>query len=103
MRPMFTLDPDGSARPVLSVPGGAPATIQVLPPSTSGNARPPVDPMLAGNPFSPIGDVDASGFGMGQRGQRFSIIVEDGVATHVNVEAPGEFRVSAAEYALEQL
>ncbi len=48
-------------------------------------------------------ELDASGFGMGQRGQRFSVIVDDGVATEVNVEGPGEFRVSSAEYALEQL
>lgn len=47
-------------------------------------------------------DLDASGFGMGTRGQRFSIIVEDGVATQVNVEGPGEFKVSTAETALEQ-
>mgnify|MGYP000326092077 CR=1 FL=1 len=36
-------------------------------------------------------ELDASGFGMGTRGQRFSIIVEDGVATQVNIEGPGEF------------
>ena len=48
-------------------------------------------------------ELDASGFGMGMRGQRFSIIVNDGVATHVNIEGPGEFKVSAAEAALEQL
>jgi len=47
-------------------------------------------------------DLDASGFGMGIRGQRFSIIVDDGVATQVNVEGPGEFKVSNAETALEQ-
>ena len=47
-------------------------------------------------------DLDASGFGMGTRGQRFSIIVEDGVATQVNVEGPGEFKVSNAETAVEQ-
>jgi peroxiredoxin len=46
---------------------------------------------------------DASKFGMGVRGQRFSLIVNDGVVTHVNVEAPGEFKVSSAEYALGQL
>ncbi|MEO0575633.1 MAG: peroxiredoxin [Pseudomonadota bacterium] len=45
--------------------------------------------------------MDASGFGMGLRGQRFAILVDDGVATHVAVEAPGEFRVSAAEAMLE--
>jgi peroxiredoxin len=40
---------------------------------------------------------------MGTRGQRFAIIARDGVATHVNVEAPGQFKVSAAEYVLGQL
>lgn len=45
--------------------------------------------------------MDASGFGMGLRGQRFAILVDDGVAAHVAVEAPGEFRVSAAEAMLE--
>ena len=48
-------------------------------------------------------ELDATGFGMGQRGQRFSIIVDDGVATLVNIEGPGEFKVSNAETALEQL
>ncbi|MDE2619287.1 MAG: peroxiredoxin [Sphingomonadales bacterium] len=47
--------------------------------------------------------MDGSGFGMGQRGQRFSLLVNDGVVEQVNVEAPGEFKVSAAEYILEQL
>lgn len=46
---------------------------------------------------------DASKFGMGVRGQRFSLIVKDGTVSHVNVEAPGEFKVSTAEYALTQL
>jgi peroxiredoxin len=48
-------------------------------------------------------ELNASGFGMGTRGQRFAIIVKDGVAEHVNVEAPGEFKVSAADYVLKQL
>ncbi len=48
-------------------------------------------------------ELNATGFGMGTRGQRFAIIVRDGVATHVNVEAPGEFKVSAADYILKQL
>ncbi len=46
---------------------------------------------------------DASGFGMGTRGQRFAIVVEDGVATHVAVEAPGQFEVSKVEAILEAL
>ncbi|HEV7612537.1 MAG TPA: peroxiredoxin [Steroidobacteraceae bacterium] len=48
-------------------------------------------------------EMDASKFGMGVRGQRFAIIVKNGVATHVNVEAPGEFKVSAADAVLKQL
>jgi peroxiredoxin len=48
-------------------------------------------------------ELNATGYGMGVRGQRFALIVKDGVATHVNVEAPGEFKVSAADYVLAQL
>lgn len=48
-------------------------------------------------------ELDASGFGMGTRSQRFSIIVDDGVVTSLNVEAPGAFEVSSAETALSQL
>ncbi len=48
-------------------------------------------------------EMDGSKFGMGQRGQRFSMIVNDGVVEELNVEAPGEFRVSSAEHMLEQL
>jgi len=48
-------------------------------------------------------ELDATGFGMGIRGKRFAIIVENGVAKQVLVEAPGEFKVSSAEYVLGQL
>ena len=48
-------------------------------------------------------ELDASGFGMGKRGQRFAIVVDDGVATHVAVEAPGQFEVSKAEAILDAL
>ena len=48
-------------------------------------------------------ELDASKFGMGTRGQRFAIIVRDGVATRVEVEAPGQFKVSAAEAILANL
>ena len=47
-------------------------------------------------------ELDASGFGMGKRGQRFSVVVDNGVATHVNIEGPGEFTVSNAETAVNQ-
>ena len=48
-------------------------------------------------------ELDASGFGMGMRGQRFALIVDDGTATHVAVEAPGQFEVSKAESILAAL
>lgn len=47
--------------------------------------------------------MDGSKFGMGTRGQRFSMLVDDGVVEQLNVEAPGEFRVSSAEYMLGEL
>ena len=48
-------------------------------------------------------ELDARGFGMGHRGQRFALVVKNGVATHVNVEAAGQFKVSAADFVLGQL
>ena len=48
-------------------------------------------------------EMDGTKFGMGMRGKRFAIIVKDGVATAVNVEEPGQFKVSAAEYVLGEL
>lgn len=47
--------------------------------------------------------MDAAKFGMGERSQRYSMIVKDGVVQELNVEEPGEFRVSSAEYLMEQL
>jgi len=48
-------------------------------------------------------EMDASGFGMGLRSQRFAMIVRDGVIKHLMVEAPGEFRASSADSVLERL
>lgn len=48
-------------------------------------------------------ELDGSGFGMGQRGQRFAIIVDDGVATHVAVEQGPGLDVSSAESILSAL
>lgn len=48
-------------------------------------------------------ELDGSGFGMGSRSQRYSMIVEDGKVKELNVEDGGEFKVSSADYMLGQL
>ena len=48
-------------------------------------------------------EMDGTGFGMGSRSKRYSMVVEDGVVKQLNVEAGGEFKVSAADYMLGQL
>ena len=48
-------------------------------------------------------EMDGSKYGMGQRSQRYSMIVNDGVVEQVNVEAPGEYSASSAETMLGQL
>jgi len=47
--------------------------------------------------------MDGSKFGMGQRSQRYSMLVNDGVVEQLNVEAPGEYKASSAETLLEQI
>lgn len=47
--------------------------------------------------------LDAKGFGMGERSQRYSMLVKDGVVDQLNVEQGGEFKVSSAEHLLGQL
>jgi peroxiredoxin len=47
--------------------------------------------------------MDGSKFGMGTRSQRYSMLIVDGVVKQLNVEAPGEFKVSTADYLLGQL
>jgi peroxiredoxin len=47
--------------------------------------------------------MDGSKFGLGKRGSRWSAIVEDGVVKELNVEEPGAFSVSSAEYLIGQL
>ena len=47
--------------------------------------------------------MDGSKFGMGERGQRWSAIVDDGVVEQLNVEEPGAFNVSSADYLMERL
>lgn len=48
-------------------------------------------------------EMDGSKFGLGTRGQRFSMVVNDGVVEQLNVEQPGDFKVSSAEHMLSQL
>ncbi len=48
-------------------------------------------------------EMDGSKYGMGQRSQRYSMIVDDGVVKQLNVEAPGEYSASSAETLLGQL
>lgn len=48
-------------------------------------------------------EMDASAYGMGTRAKRFALYAEDGVVRQLHVEAPGEYRVSSAEYMLEQI
>ena len=48
-------------------------------------------------------ELDASKHGMGIRSQRFSMIVEDGVVSTLNIEAPGKFEVSSCEATARQL
>ncbi len=48
-------------------------------------------------------ELDARGHGMGMRGKRFALVIEDGVVKQVNVEAAGEFKVSSAEHVLAGL
>ena len=48
-------------------------------------------------------EMDGSKFGMGQRGKRYSMVVNDGVVEQLNIEEPGAFSVSGADYMLERL
>ena len=48
-------------------------------------------------------EMDASGFGMGERSKRYSMLVKDGVVEQLNVEDGGEFKVSSADYLLSQI
>lgn len=45
-------------------------------------------------------ELDASAYGMGTRAKRFALYAEDGVVSQLEVEAPGEYRVSSAEHML---
>ncbi|WP_045726998.1 peroxiredoxin [Xanthomonas sp. GPE 39] len=48
-------------------------------------------------------ELDASHYGMGVRARRFALYAENGVVRSLFVEAPAEFKVSAADYVLQHL
>lgn len=48
-------------------------------------------------------ELDVTGLGLGMRSQRFAIVVKDGIVRQLHVEAPREFKVSAAEHVLKNL
>ena len=72
----------------------------------SANAGGKVDMLADGNGefAKAMGlELDVTGGGLGHRMQRFAMVVEDGKITHLNVEEPGAFEVSSADYVLGQL
>jgi glutaredoxin/glutathione-dependent peroxiredoxin len=48
-------------------------------------------------------EMDGTGYGMGTRSKRYSMVVDDGVVKQLNVEKPGAFEVSNAETILKQI
>ncbi len=48
-------------------------------------------------------EMDASGFGMGVRSQRYAMVIDDGVVSALHIEAPGKLEVSSAEAVLSNL
>ncbi|HXR95892.1 MAG TPA: peroxiredoxin [Rhizomicrobium sp.] len=48
-------------------------------------------------------ELDATKFGMGKRSQRYSMVVDNGVVTQLNVEQPGAFEVSSADHMMALL
>ncbi|MDF1747594.1 MAG: peroxiredoxin, partial [Alphaproteobacteria bacterium] len=48
-------------------------------------------------------ELDLVAAGLGVRGQRFAMVVDDGTVTHLAVEEPGAFEVSSAEAVLKAL
>lgn len=48
-------------------------------------------------------ELDATGFGMGKRGQRFALLVDNGKVAKTFIEEAGKFKVSSAEHVLANL
>ena len=47
--------------------------------------------------------LDLAGAGMGTRSKRYSMLIDDGVVTKLNIEEPGKFEVSGGDTLLKQL
>jgi peroxiredoxin len=48
-------------------------------------------------------ELDGSKYGMGKRSQRYALVADDGVVTHLGVEEPSKFEASKAETILGKL
>lgn len=48
-------------------------------------------------------ELDLTGKQFGVRSQRYAMVIDDGVVTHLAIEAPGKFEVSSAEAILQVL
>lgn len=48
-------------------------------------------------------ELDGTGFGMGPRSQRYAVVIEDGVVTHLGVEPGPGLEVSSADAVLARL
>ena len=60
--------------------------------------------MATANLLKPLDLVlDGSSFGLGNRSERYAMIVEDRTVTKLAVEGPGKFEVSNAESILDAL
>ena len=64
--------------------------------------------MMAADPAGDLAaamgtELDGSGFGLGKRSSRYSLVAEDGKITVLNLEQGGAFEVSSAEAILDAL
>lgn len=48
-------------------------------------------------------EMDGTGFGLGQRARRYSMVIDNGKVTKFNLEEAGKFEISSAEKMLEQI
>lgn len=48
-------------------------------------------------------EMDGTAYNLGHRSQRFALVAKDGAVTSLQVEKPGAFEVSAADYMLKQV